>query len=89
MVEFYTNFEDEENVYINLEVCENGSINDLLRSRYFFTTPEVQSFVYGICQGLKYLHSRNIIHRDLKLGNVFLNSDFKVKIGDFGLACKL
>ena len=89
MVEFYNNFEDDENVYINLEVCSNGSINDILKTRYTFTIPEVQSFTYGICQGLKYLHSRKIIHRDLKLGNIFIDSKFVTKIGDFGLACKL
>ena len=44
----------------------------------------------GIINGLKYLHqSMNIIHRDLKLDNIFLNEDFEVKIGDFGLATKL
>ena len=44
----------------------------------------------GILNGLKYLHqSMNIIHRDLKLDNIFLNEDFEVKIGDFGLATKL
>lgn len=42
-----------------------------------------------MCQGLKYLHSRGIIHRDMKLGNVFLDSNYKVKIGDFGLASKI
>ena len=50
---------------------------------------EVQSFVYGICEGLKYLHSRKIIHRDMKLANVFLGEGYKIKIGDFGLAAKL
>jgi polo-like kinase 1 len=89
VVELYNHFEDNENVYMNLEVCEFGSINDILRNRYTFTVPEVQSFLYGICQGLKYLHSQNIIHRDLKLGNIFLATNMKVKIGDFGLACKL
>lgn len=89
VVEFYSNFEDAESVYINLEVCCHGSINDIIRFRRNFSVPEVQSMVYGICQGLKYLHSRHIIHRDLKLGNIFLDSNLKAKIGDFGLACKL
>lgn len=37
----------------------------------------------------RYLHDKKIIHRDLKLGNLFLNDDMQVKIGDFGLATTL
>ena len=42
-----------------------------------------------LIDGLMYLHSRGIAHRDIKLGNVFLNSKMQVKIGDFGLSAKL
>ena len=35
------------------------------------------------------MHQHKVIHRDLKLGNLFLNEDMQVKIGDFGLATKL
>ena len=42
-----------------------------------------------IIASLKYLHAHRIIHRDLKLGNLFLNADMEVKLGDFGLAAKL
>lgn len=38
---------------------------------------------------MKYLHSHRVIHRDLKLGNLFLNDKMEIKIGDFGLATKL
>ena len=37
----------------------------------------------------QYLHDNKIIHRDLKLGNLFLNDDMELKIGDFGLATKV
>lgn len=43
----------------------------------------------GIVNGVKYIHSQKIIHRDLKLGNIFIDGRFNVKIGDFGLATKL
>lgn len=52
-------------------------------------TPETQKIVREIISAVKYLHSRNIIHRDLKLGNIFLGEGQKIKIGDFGLATKL
>jgi polo-like kinase 1 len=42
-----------------------------------------------IINALKYLHAHRIIHRDLKLGNLFLNDKMEVKLGDFGLATKL
>ena len=50
---------------------------------------EVKCYIVMICNGIKYLHSKKIIHRDLKLGNLFLNEKMEVKIGDFGLATKI
>lgn len=38
---------------------------------------------------IKYMHAKGIIHRDLKMGNIFLDKDMNVKIGDFGLAALL
>jgi polo-like kinase 1 len=39
--------------------------------------------IIAACQ---YMHQTNVIHRDLKLGNLFLDEDMNVKVGDFGLA---
>ena len=39
-----------------------------------------------VVQGLDYIHHQGLIHRDLKPGNVFIDSDDRVNIGDFGLA---
>jgi len=82
-------FEDAENVYILLELCQNQSLNDLLRRRKRLHELEVQCYINQICLAVKYLHSHRVIHRDLKLGNLFLNDKMEVKIGDFGLATKL
>lgn len=40
-------------------------------------------------KAVKYLHRHRVIHRDLKLGNLFLSNQMEIKIGDFGLATKL
>lgn len=42
-----------------------------------------------VLHALEYLHSKKIVHRDLKLGNLFLNENMEIKMGDFGLATKL
>ncbi|CAG9323808.1 unnamed protein product [Blepharisma stoltei] len=82
-------FEDSENVYILLELCSNQTLNELLRRRKRLTEIEAQCYLLQCIEGLKYLHSHRIIHRDIKLGNLFLNDKMQLKIGDFGLATKL
>lgn len=53
------------------------------------TEPEVRYYIKQILEGVLYLHEKRIIHRDLKLGNLFLNDNLEVKIGDLGLAAKI
>uniref|UniRef100_A0A914HF39 Serine/threonine-protein kinase PLK n=1 Tax=Globodera rostochiensis TaxID=31243 RepID=A0A914HF39_GLORO len=79
-------FEDEDNVYILLELCSRRSLMELHKRRKAVTEPEARYFTFQIVEACKYLHAKKIIHRDLKLGNLFLNADMQVKIGDFGLA---
>ena len=57
-----------------------------MKSRKVLTEPEVRYFLVQICEGVRYIHQRGILHRDLKLGNMFLTWDMTLKIGDFGLA---
>jgi len=62
---------------------------ELHKRRRAVTEPEGRYFVHQIVLAVDYLHKNRIIHRDLKLGNLFLNDDMELKIGDFGLATKV
>ena len=89
VVNFELFFEDSENVYILLELCANQTLNELVRRRRKLTELETKCYIMQLIEGLKYLHSHRVIHRDLKLGNLFLTEKMELKIGDFGLATKL
>ena len=89
IVEFYRAFSFEQSTYVVLEICENGSLADVIRKRKYLTMPEIRRFIIQTCGAVKYLHQRNIIHRDLKTGNLFLDKGMNIKVGDFGLAAML
>lgn len=89
IVGFHGFFEDKDNVYILLELCRRRSMMELHKRRRNITEPECRYFVLQVVTACDYLHRNNIIHRDLKLGNLFLNDEMEIKIGDFGLATRL
>ena len=64
------------------------SLMELHKRRKALTEPEARYYMKQVVEGCCYLHDSNIIHRDLKLGNLFLDDEMNVKIGDFGLAAK-
>ncbi|XP_076633083.1 serine/threonine-protein kinase polo [Colletes latitarsis] len=89
VVGFYSFFDDPLNVYIILELCRKRSMMELHKRRKALTECETRYYMKQILDGVHYLHQNKIIHRDLKLGNLFLSDDLQVKIGDFGLATRL
>ena len=89
IVGFEKFFEDKDNVYILLELCSNQTLKELVKRRKRLNELEVQCYTLQIIRALRYLHNHRIIHRDLKLGNLFLTSKLELKLGDFGLAAKL
>ncbi|KAG7264541.1 hypothetical protein CRUP_000585 [Coryphaenoides rupestris] len=89
VVKFSHHFEDQDNIYIFLELCSRKSLAHIWKARHTLTEPEVRYYLRQIISGLKYLHNRGILHRDLKLGNFFINENMELRLGDFGLAAKL
>jgi serine/threonine protein kinase len=89
IVQFHRAFSYDKCTYIVLELCPNGSLMDMVKKRRFITEPEVRFWTVQMAGAIKYMHSKGIIHRDLKMGNIFLDKDMNVKVGDFGLAALL
>ncbi|KAK8889255.1 hypothetical protein M9Y10_034001 [Tritrichomonas musculus] len=96
IIKFYgyttNDFNDENNVTILMEYTKNGSLASILEKIHknekpeFFTNTKKQMILAGIVCGMKYLHSCNIIHRDIKPGNILLDENYKPRITDFGLS---
>ena len=89
IVKFIRHFEDEKFHYIIMELCPNQSLKELIKRRKRITELEAQYFLMQILIATKYMHSQLVIHRDLKLGNLYLSHNLEVKVGDFGLAAEL
>ncbi|XP_022204499.1 serine/threonine-protein kinase PLK1 [Nilaparvata lugens] len=86
IVNFKTSFTDNTNFYIVLELCSNGSLSQLMKRRNQLTLVEARYMLNQILSGVQYLHSKYIVHGDLKLENIVLNSRLIPKIGDFGVS---
>ena len=78
IVKFKKCFEDEMNVYILMEKCSDRTLADVIKYRGAITETETTAYVWEISQAMQYLHEKLVVHRDLKLGNVFL-TDYGLK----------
>lgn len=72
-------------LYIVSELMETD-MSSVIKSMQPLSNDHLQFFVYQILRGVKYLHTSNVLHRDLKPRNLLVNSNCDVKICDFGLA---
>lgn len=74
-----------KDVYMVFEFLDTD-LYKLIMSPQYLTTAHVQSFLYQLLCGIKFIHSAAVIHRDLKPANILLNEDCRLKICDFGLS---
>ncbi len=85
IVRVYNVDEDQGTVYIAMEFLEGEALNDLAK-RKRLSPEEIADLGARIAEGLGYAHSKGIVHRDVKPGNILVRSDGKPKITDFGIA---
>ena len=94
VVKFYTSFKKNQNIYIIMEYCDKGDLCKFLSKRKklrksrdnFLNENFVWKLFIQMSIGLYYIHSKKIIHRDIKTLNIFLTKNFDAKIGDLGVA---
>uniref|UniRef100_A0A2A4J9G0 Serine/threonine-protein kinase PLK4 n=1 Tax=Heliothis virescens TaxID=7102 RepID=A0A2A4J9G0_HELVI len=90
ILELYTFFEDAHYVYLVLELAHNGELAKHFKLGTRGLSEKAAADIFRqVLSGVLYLHTHNIIHRDLSLNNLLLTKDLNVKIADFGLATQL
>eukprot|EP00658_Telonema_sp_P-2_P030378 TRINITY_DN2294_c0_g1_i3.p1 TRINITY_DN2294_c0_g1~~TRINITY_DN2294_c0_g1_i3.p1 ORF type:complete len:694 (-),score=222.63 TRINITY_DN2294_c0_g1_i3:401-2482(-) len=89
IVHYHESFEDQhQNLCIVMEYCERGDLYQELKRARGRLLPEkvILDWFVQMVLALHYLHSKKVLHRDLKTQNIFLTTDGQIKLGDFGIA---
>ncbi|XP_060621081.2 serine/threonine-protein kinase 10 isoform X1 [Anolis sagrei] len=82
-------FYHDSKLWIMIEFCPGGAVDaTMLELDRGLTEPQIQVVCRQMLEALNYLHSKRIIHRDLKAGNVLLTLDGDIKLADFGVSAK-
>ena len=90
IVQYYGCFFLPEALHILMDFCEMGSVLDMMKTlKLPLTEAQVAAVIWGSCRGLKYLHSQNIVHLDMKSANVLMNNQGQIKLADFGVSAQL
>ncbi|KAL3368084.1 hypothetical protein AABB24_009122 [Solanum stoloniferum] len=71
------------NIVFELMECD---LQHVIKANGSLSPEHYQFFLYQLLRGLKYMHTANVFHRDLKPKNILANADCKLKLCDFGLA---
>ncbi|XP_075707877.1 serine/threonine-protein kinase Nek5 isoform X2 [Rhinoderma darwinii] len=89
IVTFFTSIEENNNLYIVMEYCDGGDLTKRINKQrgVLFDEDQILNWFVQISLGLKHIHDRKVLHRDIKAQNIFLtNNGTLAKLGDFGIA---
>ena len=88
IVKYFDSFIENKTLNIVMEFCDKGDLSQNIRAQMgrLIIESKIWKFFIQMCLGLEYIHSKRILHRDIKSMNVFLIRDDCVRIGDLGVA---
>uniref|UniRef100_A0A8C3W3S8 non-specific serine/threonine protein kinase n=1 Tax=Catagonus wagneri TaxID=51154 RepID=A0A8C3W3S8_9CETA len=89
IVTFFSSFQENNRLFIVMEYCDGGDLMKRIKRQrgVLFSEDQILSWFVQISLGLKHIHDRKILHRDIKAQNIFLSKNGMVaKLGDFGIA---
>ncbi|EMC98910.1 hypothetical protein BAUCODRAFT_84800 [Baudoinia panamericana UAMH 10762] len=86
LITLWGTWQDSKNLYMVMDFIEGGELFSLLRKSQRFPNPVAKFYAAEVTLALDYLHSMNIIYRDLKPENLLLDRHGHLKITDFGFA---
>ena len=89
MIELYATFTDADLLYFLMEPARGGELFRVLRRLRAFPPAQAKFYAGSVILGFEYLHSKDLIYRDLKPENLLLDSEGYVKITDFGFCKKV
>eukprot|EP01132_Coremiostelium_polycephalum_P000679 gene679-840_t len=90
IVSYYGSCQQGDNLWILMEYCSLGSVRDMLElTGKNLSEKQIAYIVTQALKGIHYLHTNQIIHRDIKAANILLNEEAIVKLADFGVSAQL
>lgn len=84
VTQLYEVIATESHIWLVTELCSGGELFDYLAEKGRLNEDETRVLFGQLCLAVAYVHSKGIVHRDLKLENVLLDERCRVKLGDFG-----
>ncbi|CAO3637825.1 unnamed protein product [Mucor fragilis] len=88
MVQHIESYIWKNDVWIVMEYMEGGSLTDIVTQNYM-AEREIAAVCLEVLHGLDYLHSRGIIHRDIKSDNILIGMQGQIKLSDFGYCAQI
>ena len=86
IVRLFEYFETQKHILFVIELSSGGDLLSYVRKRRQLKEEVAKSVFKQLIEGLKYCHSKKILHRDIKLDNILLTVEGEVKICDFGVS---